>query len=271
VTVAKQVAATLAQAKEAAERASTAKTAFLAHMSHELRTPLNAIIGFSDLIRTRIVGPEIHDTYVEYAQDIHDSGRHLLSLINDVLDVARIETGAAKLDETLVSTRATAYAAVRFIQVLAEEKGVRLVIDDGKLEERALRCDARGLRQCLINLLSNAVKFTDAGGQIEVSGRVLTDGGYALAVRDTGSGIPADRLPSLFQPFANADPSLARGSLGAGLGLSITQGIVRMHGGRLDVRSQVGEGTTVTVILPAGRVLEPVDLAESRIARFASK
>ena len=246
----------LLDAKEAAERANHLKSAFLAAMSHELRTPLNAIIGFSDLIDMEPYGPVGDPRYREYVRDVGASGRHLLGIVNDILDLARIEAGREALTEETIDLEELLDNVMRTMQVRADRGGVDLRLRIMRALP-PLYCDARRVRQILFNLVSNAVKFTPSGGLVTVAARVVGD--LEMEVRDTGVGIPAHEIPALFEPFNRVINHLMRGAEGAGLGLALTQRFVQMHGGSISVSSAPGTGTVVTVRLPAARLVEPVE------------
>ncbi|MGE0702000.1 MAG: PAS domain S-box protein, partial [Hyphomicrobiaceae bacterium] len=252
ITERKEVEATLRQAKEQAEVASLAKTQFLANMSHELRTPLNAIIGFSEIMAKEMLGPLGNDSYGNYARDIYDSGNHLLAVINDILDMARIEAGAVHLSESEVGIDTVANAALRLVEQRAADAGLQLV-KKVPLDLPEIWADERLLRQVFINLLSNAVKFTPSGGLVALMAGVGRTGGVWLAVSDTGIGIDPEHIARALEPFGQVDSSLSRRYEGTGLGLPLVKSIVELHDGALEVTSKVGEGTTVTVHLPVVR------------------
>jgi two-component system cell cycle sensor histidine kinase PleC len=241
------------QARERAEAASHAKSEFLANMSHELRTPLNAILGFSETIYSGACGANF-GKHMEYARIIHQSGHHLLALINDILDLARIEAGGLKLRESDVDLAHLIADAVPLVEVKAR---------DGNLDLHAevapglplVRADERALKQVLLNLLSNAVKFTLPGGRVVCFARIASDGVVLFGVSDTGMGIADDDQERVFQNFGQGRHDVVTVDKGAGLGLPIVKGLVEAHGGSVTLESQVGEGTTVTATLPAERVM----------------
>lgn len=243
----------LRSAKEEAELASRAKSDFLANVSHELRTPLNAIIGFSEIIKDQLFGPMGNQRYREYAIDIHDSGTHLLSLINDILDLSKIEAGKFELHEEPIDLEAATKASFRIMRDRAEEAGVVLTLDFPAQTPR-LRADPRAVKQILLNLLSNAVKFTDAGGQVSVEARMLGSGGLRVQVKDTGIGIAEEDIAKAMAPFGQVDSSLSRKYEGTGLGLPLTRRLVDLHGGCLTLASKAGQGTSVTIDFPDNRV-----------------
>ncbi len=243
-----RVNAQLQAALTEVERANQAKSQFIAQMSHELRTPLNAILGFSEMLRLQMLGPIGVAKYQEYAEAIHESGAHLLSLINDVLDVARIESGKwePQIEEIDVKTAVT--SCMRMMQVPAERAqiAVTFTAPQGPL---AARADRRGLQQMVLNLLSNAIKFTPRGGQVMVA--LSSEPGLTLiTVADTGVGIAPDKLQRLGRPFEQVDNPLARRHRGTGLGLALTRMIAERLGGSLGIASAEGRGTTATIRLP---------------------
>lgn len=231
-----------------AEEANATKNAFLAMMSHELKTPLNAILGFSDMIRREMLGPISNESYRGYIEDIHNSGVKLLAIINDVLDVSRLEGGAIELKRSYATPYEIADTAVRRArQVTGNTHDVRLDIPDSV---PALDVDHARLAQVLANLLSNALKFTPDGGDILLKVWQKDDGTMNFAVSDTGIGMSDETIALVLQPFRQADASLARRFEGAGLGLPIAHALTELHGGRLAIVSSEGKGTTVTVELP---------------------
>jgi len=257
VTERKEAEAALLRAKEEAELASRSKSEFLANMSHELRTPLNAIIGFTDILKSELFGPLGHRRYQGYVADIHDSGQLLLRLVNDVLDVAKIESGKAELFEEPVAVARVIESCARLMRDRVQARGLRLTrIVPAKLP--LVRCDERRLKQIVLNLLSNAVKFTPAGGHITVRAAV-EGGGFVIAIEDTGIGIAAEDIAKALKRFGQIDSPLQRKHEGTGLGLPLTKSMVELHGGRLTLDSTLGIGTKVTVWLPPERILPPAE------------
>ncbi len=244
----------LVRARAAAERANSAKTRFLANMSHELRTPLNAVIGFSELMQNATFGPLQPSRYLEYIGDIHASANHLLAIINDILDMAKIEARVLKLEEEVVDLRAIAEWALRLLAGQAAAAGVTL---EASFAETLplLRADGRALRQVLLNLLSNAVKFTPGPGTVRLSTGVLATGEAAFEVADTGIGIAAEHLALVLEPFGQVASAINRSHQGTGLGLPLARAFIELHGGTLDIASTPGAGTTVRVRFPAARSL----------------
>jgi two-component system, NtrC family, sensor kinase len=228
------------------EIASQHKSEFLANMSHELRTPLNAIIGFSEVLSERMFG-EINQKQAEYIADILESGRHLLSLINDILDLSKIEAGRMDLEPTEFELRSAIENALTLVKERAHRHGIALV---GRVDERlgVIRADERKVKQVLLNLLSNALKFTPDGGRIDVRAGVR-DGGAEVAVTDTGIGIAPEDQPKVFDEFQQVGTASKKVE-GTGLGLAISRKFIELHGGRIWVESQVGHGSTFTFTLP---------------------
>jgi two-component system cell cycle sensor histidine kinase PleC len=238
-------------ARERAERASHAKSQFLANMSHELRTPLNAILGFSELLETRrILEQPVKAS--EYARHIHQSGTHLLTLINDILDLAKIEAGRMELDEREVDLPSLLQDGIGTLEPRAAERGLALECSCHPGLPR-VRADDRALRQIVLNLLSNAVKFTPAGGRVIAFAQPLDDGEIAIGVRDTGIGIAANDVSRIFETFGQSRHDITTAERGTGLGLAIVKGLIEAHGGRVHLGSTPGVGTEVMAILPAER------------------
>ena len=254
ITDIKQREAELLEAKLASDAANRAKSEFLANVSHELRTPLNAILGFSEVMTNEMFGPLGGPRYRDYARDIHKSGEHLLELINDILDVAKIEAGHYEPRDDEVCVNSVLEGCVRLLQPRVEAGGVTL---STAIQRQGLyvRADERALKQIVLNLLSNAVKFTPTGGWVKVSATVHADGGMSLSVADTGIGIAAEDIPRVLLPFQQIDSSLSRRIEGTGLGLPLAKSLAEAHGGRLEITSALGQGTTVTVQFPAERVV----------------
>jgi|TARA_B100000315_G_scaffold131073_1_gene120646 PAS domain S-box-containing protein len=251
----KRRAKELLKAKERAELADRVKTHFLANMSHELRTPLNAVVGFSDLMRSEAFGALGSDQYKDYARLIHQSGTHLLKIINDILELSSIETGEQSVIESEVNLDNAIETCMKLIENRAGKKDIELVQERARVQTVVMADDIK-IRQVLMNLLSNAVKFTEAGGTVTV-GCALDDSDQAvLSVEDTGIGIEADNISRILSPFNQVeDDSLTRSHEGAGLGLSIAKSFANLHGGSLEIESQLGKGTRVSVILPAMRTV----------------
>lgn len=241
------------RAKEEAELSSAAKSQFLAHMSHELRTPLNAIIGFSELMLHGILGPIENDRYRDYIGDIGQSGQHLLSVINDILDLSKIEAGRRAFHLEPVQASDVVADALRLIEQKARDKGVELITD--LISDATLNLDRRAAKQMLINLLSNAVKFTPEGGRVTISfapnGAQVT-----LSVIDNGIGIPPEKLASVLEPFAQVEQELYLTEEGTGLGLPIVKALIEAHDGHLDISSAVGRGTRVSLCFQQDSILD---------------
>jgi len=242
-----ELAEKYAEEKTRAEEANQAKSKFLANMSHELRTPLNAIIGFSEIMQSGMFGPLGADKYREYCHDIHQSGQYLLDVINDVLDMSKIEAGRLRLDFEDIELDRLLDDAMRVVSSRAEDK--QLSVQSKIAPDLTLCADRRALKQIVLNLLSNAVKFTPEGGRITVRGRV-TGEHAVIAIVDSGIGIPREALTKLGRPFEQVESQLTKSHQGSGLGLAIAKSLVELHGGTMRMRSTIGRGTLVLVRLP---------------------
>jgi two-component system cell cycle sensor histidine kinase PleC len=218
-------------------------------MSHELRTPLNAILGFSEIIARECLGPVGSPRYKEYAGDIHTSGSHLLSLINDLLDVAKIEAGRMEIEPQMIETERALDSALKFVGPKARERNqvLTVTVDDAAA---LLFADERAVKQIVINLVTNSVKFTCDGGKIAVAACLNKDGDFELTVEDNGSGVPKEKLDRIFKPFSRVDNRYDSENAGTGLGLSLVRGLAELHGGRAWMDSELGRGSCVHVVLP---------------------
>lgn len=239
-----------------ADASEISKAEFLATMSHEMRTPLNAIIGFSEIMSTELFGPLGNEGYRGYVDDIHDSARNLLILLDNVLDMAALRDGRLSLDEETVDVDDVVEEAMRLARGEAERTGVVLRRGPSARGAPTLLCDRARLRQLLLNLLSNAVKFNRAGGTVSVG--IAAEHELTITIADTGRGIADDELPRVLAPFARIDAATSRTAAGAGLGLPLARALAERHGGRLDIESAPDRGTTVTVTFPAWRAARDV-------------
>lgn len=243
----------LRRARDRAEAADHDKLLFLANMSHEIRTPLNAILGLSEVISVEMLGPIGDDRYREYASDINESGEHLLALVDDILDLSRIEANELTLDESIVRLDQPIEAAIRMLTLRAEDKGVRLHHDIPATLPK-VRIDERRLRQVIINLVTNAIKFTPEGGGVSITAASSADGGIELKVSDDGIGMSAADIEKALTPFGQVS-NHASAELGNGLGLPITKRLVEAHQGVFELRSSPSKGTTVAITLPQQRIV----------------
>jgi len=259
-----QARAVSEEARARAEAASEAKSKFLATMSHELRTPLNAILGFSEVMKDEMLGPINNPAYRSYAADIHESGQHLLKLINEILDISRIEAGRYQLAEQPVNIIATLQDCRRLLRLRSDGKGIRILTDfDPGMPK--LWADERAVRQICLNIISNAIKFTPPGGTVLLRAGMTEAGEPMLSVRDTGPGIPEAEIEHVLSSFGQGSQAQDKAEGGTGLGLPIVRGLIDLHGGRFELRSAVGVGTEVIVTFPRERVMMP------QVARIAGE
>lgn len=243
------------EARRKAEEANLAKSRFLATMSHELRTPLNAILGFSEVMKNEVFGEHAKPAYKEYSSDIHGSGQHLLNLINEILDLSRIEAGRYELNEEAVSLAAIADDCRHMLNMRAKAKGqtIREAVEPNLPKVWA---DERAIRQVVLNILANAIKFTPQGGEIAVKVGWTAGGGQYVSIIDTGPGIPENEIPIVLQTFGRGSLAIKTAEQGSGLGLPIVKGLVDLHGGGFALKSKPRQGTEVTFTLPAERVMD---------------
>ncbi|MBU2582530.1 MAG: sensor histidine kinase [Alphaproteobacteria bacterium] len=245
------------EARRRAEAANKAKSRFLATMSHELRTPLNAIMGFSEVMKQEVLGPMPNETYRDYADSIHSSGSHLLNLINEILDLSRIEAGKYDLHEEPLRLADIADDCHRLLSLRAQGKGLE-IIEDFTPGLEQIWADPRAIRQICLNLMSNALKFTPRGGHIYVSIHPTSDGGQRLSVRDTGPGIPKEEIPKVLQAFGQGSLAHQTAEGGTGLGLPIVKNLIELHDGSFELLSELRKGTEAIIYIPPKRVLQAV-------------
>ena len=243
-------------ARVRAEEANMAKSRFLATMSHELRTPLNAILGFSGMMKDEILGSIENDKYREYVEDIHNSGSHLLHVINEILDISRIEAGKHELNEEKLSLVRIVDDARRLMEVKAREKNITL---ETNMDDRlpTVWVDRKAVRQITLNLLSNAIKFTPTNGRITIKVGWTSGGGQYLSIRDTGPGIPEQEIPVILSSFGQGSIAIHSAEQGTGLGLTIVQALLNLHQGRFELKSKLRDGTEVIAYFPKERVSVP--------------
>jgi two-component system, cell cycle sensor histidine kinase PleC len=252
------------EAARRAEAANLAKSRFLAQMSHELRTPLNAILGFSEVMKSEILGAHSVPTYKEYAGDIHSSGEHLLNLINEVLDLSRIEAGRYELNEEPIALAHVAEDCHHLIKLRATNRDIT-IHEHFEQDLPKLWADERAVRQACLNLLSNAIKFTPQGGEVWMKVGWTASGGQYLSVRDNGPGIPEEEIPVVLSSFGQGTNAIKTAEQGAGLGLPIVNGLIDLHGGTFTLRSKLRQGTEVIVTFPASRVMIPLTPANDGV------
>jgi len=253
------------EARRRAEEANLAKSRFLASMSHELRTPLNAILGFSEVMGSEVLGPMGNDTYRDYAKDIHSSGQHLLNLINEILDLSRIEAGRYLLNEEPLDVMRIVEDCCHLMELKARAKDLRIV-RQFEVGLPRLLADERAIRQITLNLLSNAVKFATPATQIVVRVGWTAGGGQYISVKDTGPGIPQDEIPVVLAAFGQGSIAIKSAEQGTGLGLPIVQGLMSVHGGEFELHSKLREGTEAIAIFPASRVMEALPAVPTKTA-----
>ncbi len=246
-----------------AEAANRSKTSFLANMSHELRTPLNAILGFSEMMKRGILGPVQPAKYRDYVEDIHHMGSHLLSLVNDILEMSKVEAGESTLSESEFSVRDLLNDSIRTVAAAYRRRSTEVVLDSQSTLPR-LWGDPRMFTQMVMNLLSNAVKYTPDSGRVRVVGVLAENGSFRLSVSDTGIGMSDQEIVEAFEPFRRIDHALASNFEGIGLGLPLTKAMIEMHGGKLEIASMSNRGTTATLVFPAERVRGPGERQRER-------
>jgi len=242
----------LEDARKQAEQANASKSLFLANMSHELRTPLNAIIGFSEIMNEQMFGPLGNPTYHEYSADILKSGQHLLSIVNDVLDMSKIEQGMFDLNIETVDINAMILDIVHFFRTTAEKSEIRLETRS-KVSRPEFKADNRAIRQILINLVSNAIKFTPTGGWVRITVHINSKKELVLTVKDNGTGIADKDMSRVMEPFTQAENAMNKSHQGTGLGLTLVKALATLHGGDVKLKSSVGKGTEVSVSFPQAR------------------
>ena len=259
------------ESRRRAEEANLAKSRFLATMSHELRTPLNAILGFSEVMKKELLGPMENATYRDYVGDIHTSGQHLLNLINEILDLSRIEAGRHELYEEPVNLVYVVEECRHLVELRARNKGISIG-EQYEHDMPRLWADDRAVRQIALNLLSNAIKFTPTGGEITIKVGWTAGGGQYVSIRDNGPGIPPEEIPIVLSSFGQGSLAIKSAEQGAGLGLPIVQALTRMHDGTFELKSKLREGTEAIACFPLSRVMEalaPIRQDEDRPWRKA--
>jgi len=257
------------ESRRRAEEANLAKSRFLATMSHELRTPLNAILGFSEVMKNEVLGPIGNASYKEYVGDIHASGQHLLNLINEILDLSRIEAGRYELAEEPINLVHVVQECQHLLQLRIRGKNIVLT-EQFERDMPRIWADDRAVRQIVLNLLSNAIKFTPAGGEIAMKVGWTAGGGQYVSIRDNGPGIPPEEIPIVLSSFGQGSIAIKSAEQGAGLGLPIVQALMSMHDGTFELKSKLREGTEVVAVFPRSRVMEalpPITEGEERPSR----
>jgi two-component system cell cycle sensor histidine kinase PleC len=251
------------EARRRAEEANLAKSRFLATMSHELRTPLNAILGFSEVMQGEVLGPLGNETYKEYVNDINSSGAHLLNVINEILDLSRIEAGRQEMQEEALKLAHIVEDAKHMVDLKAKTKSVKMILN---AEENMplIWADEKAVRQIALNLLSNALKFTPSGGQITINIGWTSAGGQYFSIADTGPGIPEEEIPVVLSSFGQGSIAIKSAEAGSGLGLPIVQALMHMHEGKFELKSGLRKGTTVIATFPRSRVLEIMEKTDTR-------
>ncbi len=262
------------EARRRAEEANLAKSRFLATMSHELRTPLNAIMGFSEVLKGELFGPHANPIYKDYANDIHSSGQHLLMLINEILDLSRVEAGRYELKQESVSLTGIAQECRHLLSIRAQKRDIKLV-EVMEADLPRVWADERAIRQVVLNLLTNAIKFTPQGGQVSIKVGWTSAGGQYLAIKDNGPGIPENEIAMVMSAFGRGSLAQKNADEGSGLGLPIVKGLIELHGGQFLLKSKVREGTDAIVVLPPQRVMNALPKMETSqevkpAPRFAS-
>ncbi len=253
VTERRRIERELREARDAAEAAIRVKNDFLATMSHELRTPLNAIIGFSESMQRELLGPIGTKVYKDYAGLILDSGRHLLAIITDILDIVRMDSGRFALQDDVVDVAALSHDVVELLAPQVDAAGVSVSVTAGS--GLLVRAEEKRLKQVLLNIVGNAIKFTPAGGRVTIAGQRADGGATRIAVSDTGKGIAPEAIAKVKEPFFQVEGAMSRRHDGSGLGLAIADRLIRLHGGRIDLVSRPGEGTVATITLPPERAI----------------